>query len=260
MTLVELCEPLFQYVCRLNRSARKGGNVSHAQIRADIENLLKTIKNTVGSDARLAQHWDKDRGKIELVMAFFTDFMIRESKLPFAREWQPLAAQKYNELSGDEKFWDLLEETLADRTEAANERLAIFFVCIGLGFTGWYSGQPEHLRRKMQECKARIQGMIDSDDSSPIVSEAEMFVNTANLIEPPSKSLVGIGIALVGLILVLFVGNIFLYKKSTSDLNQSLDRLREGSRAGAASTTGFVPGGGATGVGWTMGNPGRTRL
>ena len=25
MTLLELCEPLFQYICRLNRSARKGG-------------------------------------------------------------------------------------------------------------------------------------------------------------------------------------------------------------------------------------------
>ena len=32
MTLLELIEPLTQYVCRLNRSARKGGQFEHAQV------------------------------------------------------------------------------------------------------------------------------------------------------------------------------------------------------------------------------------
>ena len=32
MTLLELSEPLFQYICRVNRSARKGGNYDLAQV------------------------------------------------------------------------------------------------------------------------------------------------------------------------------------------------------------------------------------
>ena len=137
MTLLELCEPLFHYICRVNRSARKGGNVSHGQIRAEIDSLFKEIHIKAAGDSGLENHLDKDKGKIELVLAFFVDFMVKESKLPFADEWQELGASKFNELAGDEKFWDLLEETLADRSEVADERLAVYYTCIGLGFTGW---------------------------------------------------------------------------------------------------------------------------
>ena len=43
MTPVELCEPLFQFVCRLNRSARKGGDHDMDQTRAEAKGILADI-------------------------------------------------------------------------------------------------------------------------------------------------------------------------------------------------------------------------
>ena len=37
MTLLDLSEPLFQYICRLNRSARKGGNYEMTQVQVIIK-------------------------------------------------------------------------------------------------------------------------------------------------------------------------------------------------------------------------------
>jgi hypothetical protein len=39
-TLVEFCEPLFQYICRLNRLARKGGLVDASQVRNELRSML----------------------------------------------------------------------------------------------------------------------------------------------------------------------------------------------------------------------------
>jgi hypothetical protein len=38
--LLDLCEPLFQYVCRLNRSARKGGNYELSQVQSENKGYL----------------------------------------------------------------------------------------------------------------------------------------------------------------------------------------------------------------------------
>jgi hypothetical protein len=137
MTLLELSEPLFQYMCRLNRSGRKGGNYELSQVQAEIKGILGEARGKA-LGANLAEAWDK----VELPLMFFCDFMIKESALPWAREWKELAFERH-EMAGDEKFFDLLEETLKDKSPNANDRLAVFYTCMGLGFSGWYTGQPE---------------------------------------------------------------------------------------------------------------------
>ena len=191
MTLIELCEPLFQYVCRLSRSARKGGAFEHTQVQAEIKALLVDIKaKSAGTQPPLVESFDK----IEIVLMFFVDFMIKESALPWAKEWKELAFER-NELAGDEKFFDLLEDTLKDRSPSAPERLAVFYTCLGLGFTGWYTGQPEFLRRKMKEIAGRLQTATESGggDIARICPDAYEHVDTRDLVEPPGTKLLGIG-------------------------------------------------------------------
>ena len=213
MTLIEICEPLLLYVCRLNRSARKGGHYELGQVQGEIRGLLAETKSKA-MGAQLSEQYDK----VELVLLFFVDFMVKESALPFARDWKELAFER-NELAGDEKFFDLLEETLKDQSAAAKERLAVFYHCLGLGFTGWYTGQPEYLRRKMKELAGRISAGTDSGgDVARICPDAYENVDTRDLVEPPGAKLLGISIALVGLIIVLFVAMIFLYKDNTKQL------------------------------------------
>lgn len=221
MTLVEACEPFFQYICRLNRLARKGGQVGQDEVRSQLKQLLAETRAKAGP--ALASQYEE----IELVLIFFADSLIRESGLGFARHWSDLA-QEHNELAGDEKFYEMLDETLADKSEAATERLAVYYMCLGLGFTGWYSGQPEFLRKKTTEVYARVRGRAGGDAGGTMCPDAYEHVNTSDLIQPPGRSLVGIAIVLVGLIVVLFAANVMLYRGSAGKVEQALKALRDG--------------------------------
>jgi len=222
LTLLELCEPLFLYVCRLNRSARKGGAHEYSHIRAEIKALLEDMKSKAAADANLVGQYEK----IEEVLIFFVDSMIAESNLPFSHQWhQNRLAYEGKELAGDEKFFDLLEETLSDSSKAATERLAVFYTCMGLGFAGFYAGQPEHLRRKMLDCKARIREMMDVDEFSRICPQAYEHVDTRDFAEPPGRKLLAIAIALIGSVIVLFVANLLLFQSSSRELRKALTEI-----------------------------------
>ncbi|HVS70477.1 MAG TPA: DotU family type IV/VI secretion system protein [Phycisphaerae bacterium] len=223
LSLLDICEPLFQYICRLNRSARKGGNYDLAQVQSEVRTLLSQARNQALA-ANHAEAWEK----IELVLIFFCDFMIKESSLPWAREWKELAFERH-EMAGDEKFFDLLEETLKDRSPTANERLAVFYVCMGLGFTGWYTGQPEYLRRKMKEIAARLQATGQFVDTQRICPDAYEKVDTRDLIEPPGTKLIGIAIVLIGLIVTLFFAYGWLYHDAANKLSNSLQAVQTNS-------------------------------
>lgn len=220
MTLLELTEPLFQYICRLNRSARKGGSFEPNRVRAEVEAAMAEMKTKARSDPTLTSQFEK----IELPLIFFVDFMIKESALPFARQWKEMAYER-NELAGDEKFFDLLDETLADPTQAATERLSVFYTCLGLGFTGWYTGQPEYLRKKMMEIMARTRGIMDIDEAVRICPEAYEHVDTSDLVQPPGTKLLGIFLALVLMIAVVFGANFVVFRQTAADLQAALKQI-----------------------------------
>ncbi len=53
MSLLVVCEPVFQYVCRLNRSARKGGQIDPVSVRNSILTILEEADKTAGTDPDL---------------------------------------------------------------------------------------------------------------------------------------------------------------------------------------------------------------
>ena len=224
MALLELCEPLFQYVCRLNRAGQKGAQVDYTSSRAEIKSLLDQVRSRGASDPRT-----KESSKyMELPLTFFVDSMIAESKLPFAAQWNKnrLAYEK-NELAGDEKFFDLLEETIRDTSDEGTEKLSVFYTCIGLGFCGWYLGQPEYLRKKMLEIAPRIRQLVDSDQSAKLCPEAYEHTDTRDLIEPPARKIGAIAIAFVVLAITTLVANYYLFKKASEQLTDSLHQIVE---------------------------------
>jgi type VI secretion system protein ImpK len=220
MTLPELCEPLFQYVCRLRRSARMGCMLEMDQVRSDIKRIFSEIETNASTSAELAVQYEK----VELPLIFFIDFMIKESSLSFAADWHELARER-NELAGDEKFFDLLDADLAERGDAANQRLAIFYTCLGLGFTGVYAGQPDSIQRIMSKISARISGMMDADEKSFICPEAYENIDMRDFVEPPSAKLIGIGITLAALIIIWAVAYFSLFKWTSDELGKSLDTI-----------------------------------
>jgi type VI protein secretion system component VasF len=228
MRLLELTEPLFLYICELNRGTRKGAHLEYGRARAEIEGLFKDMRTTAAGEIGLNAQFQE----IEPVLIFFVDSIISDSDLEFAEDWnRNRMADERNLLAGDSRFWELLKDTLAESTEEATERLAVFHTCIGLGFVGDHIGEPEAIRNNMAQVTARLRGTIDMDDDTLSIEQRRICpaayenVNTADLIEPPGVKLMGIAIALVGLIVVLFVANVWLFKETSRDLNNALDTV-----------------------------------
>jgi type VI protein secretion system component VasF len=188
------------------------------QVRSDIKKILEELKANAANTPHLIVQYEK----IELPLVFFADFMIKESKLNFASEWSELARER-NELAGDEKFFDLLDEDLIDQSDAATQRLVVFYTCLGLGFTGVYTGQPESIQRLMSKISARTSGMMDADEKSYICPEAYENVDSRDFVEPPSTKLVGIGIVLIGLLIVWSIAYFCLFKWTSDEVSDALD-------------------------------------
>ena len=220
MTLLELCEPLFQYVCRLRRSARVGRTMGMDEVRNDVARIFSDMKADASSSPELVAQYEK----VELPLVFFLDFMIKESNLPFAADWVELGRER-NELAGDEKFFDVLDAELADPSDAATQRLMIFHTCLGLGFTGVYAGQLESIQRMISKISTRISGLMDADKKSYICPGAYENVDTRDFIEPPGAKLAGIGITLIALIIIWAVAYCCLFKWTSDDLAESLDTI-----------------------------------
>jgi len=246
MTLLELTEPLFQYVCRLNRVARKAGpvptgatafftktpaatsqpvkgaNLDYAVVRSEIKAAMEDFMQKASTDMRLASQ----AKKMELPLIFFVDSMIADSSLAFAQQWnQNRLAYDRNELAGDEKFFDLLEETLNDSSEDASERLAVYYSCIGLGFAGIYFKQPEYLRKTMLTIAPRIRHLVEMDQTAKICPEAYASVDTRDLVQPPRDRMVLVGIIFLCFTLSVLATYIFMYRNASRNLNESLDQI-----------------------------------
>ena len=246
MTLLELTEPLFQYICRLNRIARRGStsklgdtsfvpktavgaaaaargaNLDDVVARSEIKALLEDMMSKAATDLRLSQQ----ARKIELPLIFFVDSMISEGTLPFAAQWnQNRLAYERQELAGDEKFFDLLDETLKENGEEAAERLAIFYICIGLGFTGIYFKQPEFLRKTMLSIAPRIRHLVENDQTAKICPEAYQGVDTRDLVQPPSSRMVLVGLVFAGFTLAVLISYFVMYRQASKNLNNSIKEV-----------------------------------
>jgi type VI protein secretion system component VasF len=246
MNLLELTEPLFQYVCRLNRLGRKsatgagGGDTAfvskgpggasiprvasldYAVVRSEVKAMFEDLIQKSNSDLRL----NTQAKKMELPLIFFVDSMIAESSLPFAAQWnQNRLAYERNELAGDEKFFDLLEETLKDSGEDASERLAVYYTCIGLGFSGIYFRQPEYLRKTMLTIAPRIRHLVEADQTAKICPDAYEGIDTRNLVQPPSSKMVFVAILFLCFILAVAVTYVFLYRAASRSLSTSLEHI-----------------------------------
>jgi hypothetical protein len=74
---------------------------------------------------------------------------------------------------------------------------------------------------------------MELDETAKVCPEAYEKVNTADLVQPPGSRLVGIAIAMVGLLLVVFAANVVAYLDHRDRLGDSLKRVRESHEASA---------------------------
>lgn len=230
MTLVELCEPLFQYICRLNRLARAGADLPASQIRGEIKSILDQMKARAAETPGLLGKYEMVEGRdgkkgIELIMIFFADSMVRDSKLACAPHWDNIAAE-HQEYAGDDKFFDLLDDALQDRSKDAADQLAVYYTCLGLGFVGGFYGQPEGIRRKMHDCAARIGERMDDASRGRICREAYEHTDKRPLTLPKTQRILMSVAILLAVLIGVFVAAGFGYRYAQNDLQQSFRTIQ----------------------------------
>jgi type VI secretion system protein ImpK len=219
MTLPDLCDPLFQYVCRLNRMGRKNAPLVFAQVRSEIKVIFDDMKAGAARSPGMLQKYLS----VELPLIFFVDSMIADGNFSISGDWNnDRLAYERNELAGDEKFFDLLDASLAERTAEADERLVIFYTCIGLGFTGWYATQPEFLRKKMIEIAPRLRDRMETDATARLCGAAYEKVDTSNLPLPVGSRVFGLALVFAGLLVVTLIANFYLFRLSSHDLSVAI--------------------------------------
>jgi hypothetical protein len=222
--LVELCEPLFSYICRLNRAARLGTPAFEAsQVRGDIDGILRSISEEADDAGQTEQF-----ARIRRPLVYFVDFMVASSSFEWAPNY-PRIANDENEYAGDERFFhplanehngDTLDETLADNSSDATERLAVFYECLGLGFSGMYNGDAEEKQEQIKDyinrCAARIRDRMDADETARICPEAYKHTNREVLYEPVKDKLGAVSIIAIGALVVVFIVSGLIYQFQTS--------------------------------------------
>ncbi|MDR2659266.1 MAG: DotU family type IV/VI secretion system protein [Spirochaetaceae bacterium] len=230
-----LCQPVFTCLCNYWQLNEMGYPPSMEKFKEDIENTLEDVKYSAGSNPTLS----RDYKRIELPLVFFIDYMVKEGSFPFKNEWRELA-RNYNELSGDEKFFNLLSGALADPD--ARNTIPVFYTMLELGFDGIYINDNKAIERIMKECITHISGEFDIS-REPIVdidTEKRLANSKQNKLPSYIRSLRLTLAGSVIFMLIAFIINFFVFFNATSTFRASL------SGAAAAAQEFEIQGGGAS--------------
>ncbi len=220
MKLLESYENLFQYICRLNRAAKAQAQPEYVRVRSEIKDLLGEVSRNAAADVRLLNQVQR----LELCLIFFVDNLICTSRLKFAGQWaENRLAKERNELAGDERFFDFLDQDLKDTSEDAVERLAVYYACLGLGFMGMYQGQADQIRQYMEQIFPRIRQWVDNDPRTKISEEAYKFTDKRLLTEPPSNKIILVAVIFGFLSLCVLIVYYALYRNAVEKLSDSME-------------------------------------
>jgi type VI protein secretion system component VasF len=232
MKLLEIYEDFFQYICCLLRAAKTQAHPESTRVRSEIKELLERAAQAASGDVQLAPQVSR----LELPLVFFADGVISASKLRFAPQWaQRTLAQERNEAGGNERFFvQYLEPDLVDGEEDAAERLAVYYVCLALGFRGIYQAHPEKVLWYMEQIFPRIRQWMDNDPRTKISEEAYRHTDERVLTEPPSNKIAAVAVVFVFLSLSVLVVYYALYADAVKVLTDSVETIvKQGARSDA---------------------------
>ncbi|MDR0684542.1 MAG: DotU family type IV/VI secretion system protein [Spirochaetaceae bacterium] len=220
-----LCRPVFTCLCNYWRLNETGNPPAMEKFREDIENALEDAKYAAASSPVLS----RDYGRVELPLVFFIDYMVKEGNFPFKNEWRELA-RNYNELSGDEKFFNLLGGALA--APDAGNTIPVFYTMLGLGFDGVYANDSKSVERMMKECMTKISGEFDICHEPIVNVETEKRLAGSKKNKMPSY-IRSLRLALIGSLIfmvIAFIVNFFVFLGATSEFRKSLSEAAVAAR------------------------------
>lgn len=149
MDLEQLISPLLKKICEYCAFKDGGCEVPQDVILSEIRSDLNLIRQKAAAYPVLMQQYQV----VEKPLVFFIDYIIKEGGFSFSDSYRELA-RNFNELSGDDKFFDLLDEAV--KTKEDQEIIRVFYMLIGLGFDGYYKRRRAEIVELMQNTAALL--------------------------------------------------------------------------------------------------------
>ena len=216
--LEKLCNPVFQCLCNYWQLSCVTNMMDREKFLTDITGHLEDVKKKASRDPKLEREFEW----IEKPLVFFIDYMVKEGRFPYRVEWRELS-RNYNELSGDEKFFNLLTETL--KYPDFGNSFALFYIMLGLGFDGAYRYNHKYIEQCMRLCMEKT--VIDYD----IYSEPVVPTPKKKTIFNRQRKF-GIRVAIIAsavFMLICFIINLAVFSNTTKNYREILNRAVTGS-------------------------------
>lgn len=218
MRALMLYEPLLQYLCQVNRLARSGAPLSYGDVRGKVEKLLGEVVQRAGEDLGLQDHVRN----LHTPMKYFVDEVIAQNnRLSFARVWHNSRLGYVKDgLAGDEAFFmnHLDKELQQTPSRALAERLLVYYVCLGLGFQGYYFNEPNRIRDYMRRMFPAVRPWLVESNVDLLVPQAYQCTDRRDFVRPPELK----GSLLWAGILSLLLAALPLYAWLAKDLVKQL--------------------------------------
>ncbi len=231
MTIVELCEPLFEYLCRLNVVQRLSqGSVPIERVQAEVQDL---VRRTIGHRFMEAGKGDMFRDRMELLLICMADNLLANSDFPWAHAWDQnrLALRLYNKGAGDDFVKDQIEECI-NRAPPDRELSEVFYRVLVFGFH--YPLLEEQDARQHVAQLGQIVGVppvYGNPEAKPITPDAAV-ADTRRLTIRVGVALKWIVAVVACLLLLTFVTFLCLWRSSMRGLDTALDRITVGRASG----------------------------
>jgi type VI protein secretion system component VasF len=227
MALIDHCEKLLAYLCRLNRlgRTRAASYPDAGEVRNEIMAMLADIKAKATPGVY--------NPAVEQALWATADWMVKGSRLPWAEAaWNKRGFDPHNDrFDLDQVFWDNLDATLAEpKSSGRDERLEVFAACIGIGYVGKYvfereKERAEALGREMRRIWAQVKDRQEVDERGRITPATYDFTIDEDLRPPRVPGTVRYAVLLAVMLVGLIIAQVLLFKHAKKDLADSVNAI-----------------------------------
>jgi type IV/VI secretion system ImpK/VasF family protein len=223
-SLIEACSPFFLYLTTFRRNA--------ASSEQDVQSLRAALNHELDKvharcEGNLALETLYEKARYPLVVA--ADQVVLTSPWAHRAGWsmQLFESQLFGSLQGGKKFFEIMDQVLADPTEDGVQMAEMLFHCMAIGFQGELRGNKEELTRRRRQLfeKARLPDKV-GDSLAPDAYGRNSAKST--LVLPTVGILRFVAVAIAVIVFTLLLGNAITHltnDKLITQIDEQVDAL-----------------------------------
>lgn len=245
--LSEICWPVFDVLIGFDRQVRSGEAPDAEQVRYELVHALGDAEDLARRDPTADRLWER---RVKQMLVYLIDYKLLNSEWPGREYWWNHLFQTDPEILGEiealggEKFFQECDEVQKDydlassrhRADAAElgDLLALYYICLRLGFKGRYHDQPQELAEYTRRLFTRLPAYART-------RETRIFGDQYNPVIRPRPVPPGMAVTmllLIAVVVVVAIGTSFrlAWKSATKEIQDARERLVEQVAAGPAES------------------------